>query len=100
MENAVGELPFTRRDCLRGAICAGVAAFTGGKAAGAGSRTGNEKAGSVPGKSPLIASAPVLQNAAERSMGVAFAVSADASGWVEISQSPDMSGASREEGLS
>ena len=44
---------------------------------------------------PLIASAPVLQNAAERSMGVAFAVSADASGWVDISMSPDMSGAKR-----
>ena len=43
----------------------------------------------------LIVSAPVLQNAAERSMGVAFAVSADASGWVEISKSPDMSGAKR-----
>ncbi|MBO4287114.1 MAG: metallophosphoesterase [Kiritimatiellae bacterium] len=43
----------------------------------------------------LIASAPVLQNAAERSMGVAFAVSADASGWVEISRSPDMGGARR-----
>ncbi|MBE6397520.1 MAG: hypothetical protein E7046_11010 [Lentisphaerae bacterium] len=43
--------------------------------------------------SPLIASAPVLQNAAETTMGVAFAVSADASGWVEISRSPDMSGA-------
>ena len=28
-------------------------------------------------------------------MGVAFAVSADASGWVEISKSPDMSGAER-----
>lgn len=45
--------------------------------------------------SPLIASAPVLQNAAETTMGVAFAVSADASGWVEISRSPDMSGARR-----
>ena len=44
---------------------------------------------------PLITSAPVLQNAAERSMGVAFAVSADASGWVEISKTPDMSGARR-----
>ena len=43
----------------------------------------------------LIVSAPVLQNAAERSMGVAFAVSADASGWVEISETPDMSGARR-----
>ena len=44
---------------------------------------------------PLIASAPVLQNAAETSMGVSFAVSADASGWVEYSQHPDMSGAVR-----
>ena len=33
---------------------------------------------SKPGK--LIVSAPVLQNAAETSMGVSFAVSADASG--------------------
>lgn len=99
MENAVGELSFSRRDCLRGAICASVAAVTGGKAfsqaAGADHRAGNEKAGAVPGKSQLIASAPVLQNAAERSMGVAFSVSADASGWVEISQSPDMGGARR-----
>ena len=39
----------------------------------------------------LIASAPVLQNAAETSMGVSFAVSADASGWVDVSRSPDMS---------
>lgn len=52
-------------------------------------------AGGTKPVSPLITSAPVLQNAAERSMGVAFAVSADASGWVEISQSPDMSGAKR-----
>ena len=43
----------------------------------------------------LIASAPVLQNAAETTMGVGFAVSADASGWVEISNSPDMVGAKR-----
>ena len=49
----------------------------------------------VDDRSPLIASAPVLQNAAERSIGVSFAVSALASGWVEISKSPDMSGAKR-----
>ena len=48
---------------------------------------------SKPGK--LIVSAPVLQNAAETSMGVSFAVSADASGWVDISRSPDMSGSVR-----
>ncbi|MBR1588292.1 MAG: metallophosphoesterase [Kiritimatiellae bacterium] len=45
--------------------------------------------------SKLIASAPVLQNAAETSMGVSFAVSADASGWVDVSRSPDMSGSVR-----
>lgn len=46
-------------------------------------------------KKPLIASAPVLQNAAETSMCVVFAVNADASGWVECSESPDMANATR-----
>ena len=41
----------------------------------------------------LLASAPVLQNAAETSIGVSFAVSADASGWVEIGEKPDLSDA-------
>ena len=49
--------------------------------------------GQAPGR--LIASAPVLQNAAETSMGVSFAVSADSSGWVDSSTSPDMPGAKR-----
>ncbi|MBE6397362.1 MAG: hypothetical protein E7046_10190 [Lentisphaerae bacterium] len=39
---------------------------------------------------PLIGSAPVLMNPAERTMDVVFAVNGDASGWVEISKSPDM----------
>ena len=43
----------------------------------------------------LIASAPVLQNAAETSIGVSFAVSADASGWVEYSTSPDLKDATK-----
>ena len=43
----------------------------------------------------LIASAPALQNAAETSMGVAFAVNADASGWVDYSESPDLKDAVR-----
>ncbi len=43
----------------------------------------------------LIASAPVLQNAAETSMGVSFAVTADASGWVDYSTAPDLSHATR-----
>ena len=51
----------------------------------------------APGTAPqaLIASAPVLQNAAETSVGVSFAVSADASGWVEYSTSPDLKDAMR-----
>ena len=44
---------------------------------------------------PLLASAPVLQNAAETSVGVSFAVSADASGWVEYSTSPDLKDAEK-----
>ena len=43
----------------------------------------------------LFASAPVLQNAAETSMGVSFAVSADASGWVDYSTSPDLRDSTR-----
>ena len=38
----------------------------------------------------LITSAPVLMNPSERSVDVVFAVSGEASGWVEISKSPDM----------
>ncbi|MBP5509442.1 MAG: metallophosphoesterase [Kiritimatiellae bacterium] len=50
-------------------------------------------AGGKPGR--LIVSAPVLQNAAETSMGVSFAVSADASGWVDYAESPNLSDAVR-----
>lgn len=44
---------------------------------------------------PLLSSAPVLQNAAETSIGVAFAVSADASGYVDYSTDPGLKGAKR-----
>lgn len=43
----------------------------------------------------LIGSAPILQNAAETSVTVTFAVTADAIGWVEYSTSPDMANAKR-----
>jgi len=43
----------------------------------------------------LIGSAPVLQNAAETSVGVSFAVNGDASGWVEYATSPDLTGATK-----
>ena len=76
------------------AASAAAAADKNKSAAGTKSRSGEPSAKKVkPGK--LIASAPVLQNAAETSMGVSFAVSADASGWVDVSRSPDMSGAVR-----
>ena len=55
--------------------------------------------GSIPAKPlqrPLLDSAPVLLNPAERSVGIAFAISGqDASGWVDISKSPDMDGSVR-----
>ena len=43
----------------------------------------------------LIASAPVLQNTAETSIGVSFAVTSDASGWVEYSRDSDFRDATR-----
>ena len=43
----------------------------------------------------LIGSAPILQNAAETSVTVTFAVTADAIGWVEYSTSSDMANAKR-----
>lgn len=44
---------------------------------------------------PLIASEPMLQNPAETSMGVAWAVSDMANGFVDYSETPDMSYAKR-----
>ena len=70
----------------------GVAAAAASAASGTQKKAPAAKAAEKP-KAPaekLIASAPVLQNAAETSMGVSFAVSADASGWVDVSRSPDM----------
>ena len=40
---------------------------------------------------PLISSAPVLQNYAENSMGIAFSVSHLANGFVTFSEKPDLS---------
>ncbi|MGN0834088.1 MAG: metallophosphoesterase [Kiritimatiellia bacterium] len=80
----------SRRQFIRGTSLA-VAAGAGGAipAQGLGAPVAAGSAG------PLIASAPVLQNAAATSMGVAFAVTADASGWVDYSPSPDLNGAVR-----
>lgn len=55
-----------------------------------------DKTSTVPeavGEDKLIASAPMLQNYAEDSMGVAFAVSALANGYVLVGEKPDLSDA-------
>ena len=81
-----------RREFLKGSALAVAAAGTGC------ATTKEEPVHSTPTPSTydsLIASAPVLQNAAETSIGVSFAVSADASGWVEYSASPDLKDAVR-----
>jgi len=46
-----------------------------------------------PASGPLITSAPMLQNFAETSIGIAFTVSDMANGFVKISNNADMSGA-------
>ena len=79
-----------RREFLKGSALAVAAATTGC------ATTKEENVHCSPSPSTftsLLASAPVLQNAAETSVGVSFAVSADASGWVEYSTSPDLKGA-------
>ena len=96
----------TRRDFLRGGLVAGgiaaavtttadAAAEAETTSAAATTRAESAAAGGGVAAKRLIASAPVLMNPAETSVGVAFAVSADASGWVEYSTSPDMRGATR-----
>lgn len=83
-----------RREFLVGAVASGAAAAA---AAAASPRKKGRPAAAktVKPTGRLIVSAPILQNAAATSMGVVFAVSADASGWVEYSKSPDMKDARR-----
>ena len=84
----------TRRGFMAGvgALAAGGCA-TAGNAAATG--VGQQATGAEKTTGRLIASPPVLQNAAETSMGVGFAVSDMANGYVDYSESPDMSGAKR-----
>lgn len=66
----------------------GSAAFAASSAAAEAAKpTGSSESASAP--QPLIASAPMLQNHSETSVGVAFAVSAMANGYVEYSTDPD-----------
>lgn len=83
----------SRRRFIQGASLAAVAGAGGAIPAQGRGETATPPSGAAPG--PLIVSAPVIQNAAETSAGIAFAVSADASGWVDYSTSPDLSGAVR-----
>lgn len=86
-----------RRDFLRGSVCAVAASAAVSGAASAAPETGKIICGNSIADTPprLIVSDPILMNAAETSVGVTFEVSADASGWVEYSTSPDMSNATR-----
>ncbi len=80
-----------RRDFIKGSAALALAAGTA-NIAKAIDLTGNNKADDpISGK--LIASAPLLENYAETSMGVAFAVNALANGYVLIGEKPDLSDA-------
>ena len=83
-----------RREFLKGSALA-VAAATTGCATGSEKSENVQSATTTSDSNSLLASAPVLQNAAETSIGVSFAVSADASGWVEYSTSPDLKDATK-----
>lgn len=81
-----------RRDFIKG-TAALVAAAGSGEILRAASRMDTEpRMDTAPEEgAPLIASAPMLQNFAETSIGVAFAVSALASGYVIYGEQPDLS---------
>ena len=87
------EFVIGRRQFLAGGIAA-VAAVAAAPASAATGNAGGSKRRPV-ASGAVIASAPVLQNAAETTIGVSFAVSSDASGWVEYSASKSMDGAKR-----
>ena len=81
-----------RREFLKGSALAVAAVGTGCATAKEGSVHSSPSPSTF---TSLLASAPVLQNAAETSIGVSFAVSADASGWVEYSTSSDLKNATK-----
>lgn len=82
-----------RRQFLAGTAALG--ALAAANAAGTPPAAAENAAKKPQENKPLIASAPALQNAADTSMCVVFAVGADASGWVDCSESPDLAGAKR-----
>ncbi len=77
-----------RRDFIKGAALI-VAAAGSGETLRAAVKMGTDEATDEGG--PLVASAPMLQNFAETSIGIAFAVSALANGYVIYGERPDLS---------
>ena len=87
-----------RREFLKGSIMMAGATAAAGSAFGETPKAGATCAAdscSDREALPLIASAPMLQNPAPTSMGVAFAVSAMANGFVEYAESPDLANAKK-----
>jgi len=84
-----------RKFLVSGAMLAGAAAaspaFAAQKADSAKTAPKGGKGGEPAATGPLNISAPALQNGAATSMGVAWAVSADANGFVDYSETPDLS---------
>ena len=78
-----------RRDFLKGAAVAAVAVGT----SDLGSAAEHLSSLAEEGTKPLLASAPMLQNFAETSVGVAFAVNDLANGYVLIGEKPDLADA-------
>jgi len=82
-----------RRDFLKNSVFAAAAAGIGVNARAFPVEVQEKAAAAVTEKGgrPLLASEPVLQNYAETSMGVAFAVSDNANGFVVYGRKPDLS---------
>ena len=77
----------TRRRFLGASLVAGTAAMAAPRLAAAWEVDAQS---CVSPAGQLLGSEPVLMNPAERTVDVVFAVNGEASGWVEISKSPDM----------
>ena len=89
MEKFAKFVHMKRRDFIKtSAVIAAATATTG-----AGNLLKAAELSEEPAEGRLIVSAPVLQNFAETSMGVAFAVSALANGYVLVGERPDLSDA-------
>ncbi|MBR6883068.1 MAG: twin-arginine translocation signal domain-containing protein, partial [Bacteroidales bacterium] len=82
-----------RREFIKGSAVIALAAGTGQSLKAASMLDGGplQALQEAEAAGPLIVSAPMLQNYAEESMGVAFAVSDLANGYVIVGRKPDLS---------